>query len=179
MTIDCGLLSDKMPGVAHGEASWTTEESAHLTACFACASEWRLIQRAVHLGDGAAAGLDTAGLSASIMAQVARRGRQDRFTRNAWYTGLAAAAAIALVVFTGRGGHRGQVGPVVDSGVAPAVDMSFHLPLSELESLDPDQLQSVLDGLDTPIGEVEPGPAPTFGELDDTQLERVLRSLEG
>jgi hypothetical protein len=179
MTVDCEMLSEKMPAVAQGEASWTPAESAHLSACFACAGEWRLIQRAAHLGEGAAAGLDTAGLSASIMARVATRGRRDRFTRNAWYTGLAAAAAIALVVFTGRSGNRGEIGSVVDSGATPTVDLTFHLPLSELEALDSDQLQSVLDGLDSPVGEADPGLAPSFGDLDDTQLERVLRSLEG
>lgn len=178
MTIDCEMLSEKMPAVAHGEASWTAEESAHLSTCFACAAEWRLIQRAAHLGDAAAAGLDTSALSASIMAQVSRRGRRDRFTRNAWFTGLAAAAAIALVVYTGRGPRQVPVGPV-DSAVSAQTDMSFHLPLSELEALDSDQLQSVLDGLDAPVGEVSPDPAPSIGDLDDNQLERVLRSLEG
>lgn len=179
MMIDCEMLSEKMPAVAHGDASWSAEELAHILSCPACAAEWRLVQRAAHLGDGVSAGLETAGLTKSIMTQVASRSRRDRFTRNAWYSGLAAAAAIALVVFTGRPSSRGAVATVTDSGVTVPVDVSFHLPLSELEALDSDQLQSVLDGLDTPVGEVEPGPAPSFGDLDDTQLERVLRSLEG
>ena len=53
------------------------------------------------------------------------------------------------------------------------------LPLAELDSLDVGQLQAVLDGLDSPVGEATPGEAPSFGDLDDSQLERVLRSLEG
>lgn len=178
MTIDCEMLSEKMPAVAHGDAWWTPEESAHLAACAGCAAEWRLIQGAVRLGDRTVAGLDPAELSASIMSQVATRSRRDRFTRNAWYTGLAAAAAIALVVFTGRGRNH-EVATGVDSAVTSGVDLTFHLPLSELEALDSDQLQAVLDDLDSPVGEVEPGPPPSFGDLDDTQLERVLRSLEG
>ncbi len=177
MTIDCEMLSEKMPEVAHGTAGWTPEESAHLSTCFSCAAEWRLIQRAAHLGDGAAAGLDAGALSSSILAQVSKRGRRDRFTRNAWYTGLAAAAAVALVVYSGRGPKPGSIGP--DSASSGVVDVSFHLPLSELETLNAEQLQAVLDGLDAPVGEVNPDPAPSFGDLDDTQLERVLRSLEG
>ena len=179
MTIDCESLSEKMPGVAHGELSWTAEEEAHLSACFECAAEWRLIQRAARLGESAARSIDPATLSAGVLSQVAARGRRDRWTRGAWVTVLAAAAAIAVVVFAGRGGRPGQLATGADSGAAAGVDLSYNLPLSELEALDSDQLQSVLDGLDVPVGEVEPGPAPSFGDLDDNQLERVLRSLEG
>ena len=45
--------------------------------------------------------------------------------------------------------------------------------------LDGDQLQAVLEALDPPLGATGGGPSPSFGELDDSQLERVLRSLEG
>jgi hypothetical protein len=179
MTVECELLSEKMPAVAHGDQSWTREEAAHLTSCFECAAEWRLIQRAARLGESAALTIDPASLSAAVGSQVARRARRDRWARGAWMTGLAAAAAIAVMVFTGRGGQAGSLAVGSDSGAAVGVDLSFHLPLSELESLDSDQLQTVLDGLDGPVSEVEPGPAPSFGDLDDNQLERVLRSLEG
>lgn len=179
MTIDCESLREKMPGVAQGELAWTPEEAAHLSACAECAAEWRLIQRAARLGEGAARSIDPASLSAAVLSRVAARGRRDRWTRGAWVTVLAAAAAIALVVVTGRGGRPGQLATGGDSGVAAGVDLSYSLPLSELEALDSEQLQSVLDGLDVPVGEVEPGLAPSFGDLDDNQLERVLRSLEG
>lgn len=178
MTIDCEVLREKMPGAAHGELAWTPEEETHLSACFECAAEWRLIQHAARLGEGAARSIDPARLSAAVLTQVAARRRRDRWTRGAWIA-LAAAAAIAVVVFTGRGGGPGQLATGADSGVAAGVDLSYSLPLSELEALDSDQLQSVLDGLDAPVGEVEPGLAPSFGDLDDNQLERVLRSLEG
>jgi hypothetical protein len=175
----CDILSDKMPRVVRGEAAWTTEEAAHLAACSACAAEWRLLRQASMLGDRAAAGIDPARLAAGVLAGVAARRRQDRWTRGAWVTTLAAAAAIALVVWTGKNHGGPGVGAGRDSSPTVTADAGFHLPLAELESLDSEQLQTVLDGLDAPVGEVTPGPAPSFGDLDNHQLERVLRSLEG
>lgn len=174
----CDILSDKMPRVINGEVGWTADEAAHLAACPECAAEWRLAVQARSLGDRAAAAIDPARLAAGVLVGVAARRRRDR-TRGAWVTTLAAAAAIALVVWTGRnhGGSGAAVGP--DTNLTVTADAGFRLPLAELESLDSEQLQTVLDGLDAPVGEVTPGPAPSFGDLDDHQLERVLRSLEG
>ena len=180
MTMDlCDILSDKMPRVANGELEWTAKEAAHLAGCRECAAEWRLTEQARRLGDRVTAAIDPVQLSAGVLAGVVARRRRDRWSRGAWFTTLAAAAAIAIVVWTGRnqGGPSVAVGPDSNPTVTPAA--GFHLPLAELESLDSDQLQAVLDGLDAPVGEVAPGPAPSFGDLDDHQLERVLRSLEG
>jgi anti-sigma factor RsiW len=175
----CNSVSDKLPRVASGELEWTTEEAAHLAACPECAAEWRLTRRARVLGDQVAAAIDPASLSARVLAGVAARRRRDRWTRGAWVTTLVAAAAIAIVVWTGGRHREGSVAVGPDSNPVVTADAGFHLPLAELESLDSDQLESVLDGLDAPVGEVAPGPAPSFGDLDDHQLERVLRSLEG
>lgn len=179
MTIDCDSLSDKMPLVAHGELAWTAEEAAHLAGCPGCTAEWRLVERAGHVGDRAAAAIDPARLTTRVLSEVAARGRRERWTRGAWLTGLAAAASIALVVWTGRNSGEGRVAVGPDSSAATLVDAGLPLRLAELESLDTEQLQAVLDGLDAPVGEVTTDPAPSFGDLDDQQLERVLRSLEG
>jgi len=175
----CDILSDKLPRVASGELQWTAEEAAHLAACPECAAEWSLGGQARKLGERAVQAIEPAQLSARVLAGVVARRRQDRWTRGAWFTTLAAAAAITIVVWTGRnrGGSHLAIGP--DSSPAVSAEPGFHLPLAELESLDSDQLQAVLDGLDAPVGQVAPGPAPSFGDLDDHQLERVLRSLEG
>ena len=179
MTRDiCGTLTDKMPSVLHGTEGWTGEERAHLDGCADCAGEWKLLQAAARLGHEAASGLDTARLGNAVLDEVKRRGRRDRWRRSGGMLGLAAAAVIALVVLT-RGPSPRPVLAGVDSAVMPAAQMGANLPLAELESLDSTQLESVLEGLDAPVGEVAPGPSPSFGDLDDSQLERVLRSLEG
>ncbi len=84
---------------------------------------------------------------------------------------LAAAATVAIVVWTTR--------PNDGSMVAATAPAEFHLPLAELENLDSLQLQSVLDGLDAPIGAGANSDAPPLGDLENSELERVLRSLEG
>jgi len=177
--VGCEQMAERMPEVAHGGGSWSELEMAHLTTCPECQAEWQLLQRAGRLGESAAARIDPDRVSSAVLAEVRRRRVRDRWRRGAWVTGLAAAAAVLLVVWMGTGKESGPMANRVDSGATAPVELGFQLPLSELEALDSTQLQAVLDGLDAPVGEVSPGPAPSFGELDDTQLERVLRSLEG
>jgi anti-sigma factor RsiW len=174
----CDALKERIPLVAGEEGAWTPEEAAHLGECLECSAEWRLVQCARTLGARSAGGLDHGRLTARVLAEVAVRRRRERWTRRAWLTGLAAAAAVIIVVWTGRQ-RTASIAAGPDSLPAVAMNTEFYLPLAELEPLDSEQLQAVLDGLDAPVGEVAPGPAPSFGELDDTQLERVLRSLEG
>lgn len=177
-TEQCDHLSEKMPLVASGAALWTPEEAAHLAGCEQCAAEWRLIQGARAIGERAAAGLDHDRLATRVLSEVTARRRRARWARGGALTLLAAAAAVILMVWTG-GEPKGGVAVAPDSSRALALDAGFHLPLAELEPLDSEQLQVVLDGLDVPVEEVDPGPPPSFTELDDSQLERVLRSLEG
>ena len=89
--------------------------------------------------------------------------------------GLAAAAALAIMVSTAD-----RRGPGGDAGSMVAVETDgFHLRLAELESLDEAELEAILDGLEVPLSEGAGGTPPALGDLNDTQLERVLRSLEG
>lgn len=167
----CGAVQDKLPLVVHGTATWTPAEAAHLARCAACDAERALVERAARLGGEAAARIDSAALAAGVLREVNRRRRSDRWIRRAGLVGLAAAAA--LVVMVGVPGR----------GVAPTTGLTevatLTLPLAELDSLDAYQLEAVLEGFDAPVGEMTPGPAPSFDDLNDAQLERVLRSLEG
>jgi hypothetical protein len=168
--ISCEAMSERMPDVATGRASWSADEATHLQACPDCSSEWRIVQAAARLGDAAVAEVHPDRLSGLLRARLKGARRADRWRRTGWVVGLAAAAAVTLVVWTGRG-HEPQ-----GMTQAPA---SLLIPVAELDSLSTSQLEAVLDGFDAPLDE-EPSPAtPMLNDLDDQQLERVLRSLEG
>lgn len=171
MTDRCEELRDQMPDVANGGRQWNAEEAAHVAGCADCAREWQLVQVAMRLGDGAAGRVNTTRLSAAVLAGVARERRVAGWKRAGWLTGLAAAAAVVLIVW------RGPAPPTVhpDEGAVS----EYLLPLAELESLDENQLQAVLEALDAPLQDGSSSGGPNLGDLDDTQLERVLRSLEG
>ncbi len=171
MTDQCEDLRDRMPDVASGRRQWEAGEVAHLAACAECAREWTLVQVARRLGGAAAGRVNTTRLSAAVLAGVSREQRVARWKRAGWLTGLAAAAAVVLLVW------RGSASQTVHPGDG-AVD-EYLLPLAELESLDEGQLQAVLEALDAPLQEGSSSGGPNLGDLDDTQLERVLRSLEG
>jgi hypothetical protein len=167
---DCEKVTDRMALVAHGGAEWSAEESGHLADCADCGAEWRLVQAALRLGDAAARRIDPAQVGRSVLVRLAARRRRQRAS---WVGLLAAAAALTAVVWTA------QPRRPPDLATATSSATEFHLPLAELEDLDVPQLQSVLDGLDAPIGAGTGSDAPALGDLRDSELERVLRSLEG
>jgi hypothetical protein len=167
----CEAVSDKMALVAHGQAEWTGEEAAHRAGCPACEREWQLVQAARRLGAGAAERVDPVRVSAAVLAELGRARR-----RRLWgggLAGLAAAAALAVVFVSGRAPASGTA-PGSGTGIA-----ALYLPLAELEPLSETQLEAVLDGLEAPLAEGGAVAPPSLGDLDDVQLERVLRSLEG
>ena len=171
----CELLSDRMVPVAHGTADWTATEAEHLASCADCREEWRLIQGARRLGAEAARRTDTARVSRQVLATLAGERRRRRWVRAGGMVGLAAAAALAIMVSTGN-----QQGPGDDAGSMAVVETEgLQLRLAELESLNEAELEAILDGLEVPLSEGAGGAPPALGDLDDTQLERVLRSLEG
>lgn len=171
----CELLSDRMVLVSHGTADWTAAEAAHLATCPDCREEWRLIQGARRLGSEAGRRTDAARVSRQVLATLAGERRRRRWFRAGGLVGLAAAAALAIMVST-----TDRRGPVGDAGSMAVVEADgLQLRLAELESLDEAELEAILDGLDVPLAEGAGGAPPALGDLDDTQLERVLRSLEG
>ena len=169
----CEQVTERMVAVAHGAGAFTAEAQAHLTGCPDCALEWRLVQAAGRLGDGSARRVDPARVSGAVLREL-RAGRQlTRWIRGGALTGMAAAAALVLMVRTS--------GPAPDpGGERPGIATAgLYVPLAELESLDEGQLEAVLDGLEAPLTEGGAVAPPALGDLDDAQLERVLRSLEG
>ena len=163
----CEEMLDRMPAVALGAAQWTEEEAQHLAGCASCQAEFSLVQGAKTLGSQAAA-LDVERLGVAVLARLRPERRTSRWRRAGWVTGLAAAAAVVLVVW-GRGPHK-TGGPVHEA---------FRIPVAELDSLDNRELESVLEDLDAPLGDGSLNGSSGLGDLDDGQLERVLRSLEG
>lgn len=170
---DCESVQDRIPLVASGLAEWDAEESAHLATCASCAAEWRIVATARRLSDAAALRVDPARVSRAVLQGLGAERRAARWRRGGWFAGLAAAAVLIVMV---RAGTR-QTTTGTDT-IQPA-STALHVPLAELEALSAEELQSVLDGLDEPLGSGAAPDAPHLGDLDDHQLERVLRSLEG
>ena len=163
------LLLDRMPAVARGTDRWTAEDRAHLAGCAECGGTWRLITGAGGLGAEVERSFDAvaAGRAISARLRAARaRGRAWRWTG----LGLAAAAAVALYV------AGPPTAPSVPSGPMSAAVPRF---LPELDSLSTDELTAVAEGLDLPASQLELIEGQPLFDLDTTQLERVLRSLEG
>jgi hypothetical protein len=171
----CERLSDRMPAVARG-GQWTAAEAAHLAACDDCSAEWALIRSAQALGTDIAADL-AAGLSAhEVTARVLGRVRAERAAvQDRWrgfaMAGLAAAAAVALTIWTWNPERAGRRAPL---DVA-SVDLS----LPELDSLRAPELETLLRTMDRasdgPIDLVPVLP----NDLDGGELEGVLEALEG
>jgi hypothetical protein len=173
---ECESMQERMPLVAHGQSEWTGAELGHLAACPDCSAEWRLVQTAARLGGPAARRLDPGRISVAVLGQLAAARRGARWRRGGWLAGLAAAAVLVLMVWGGSH-RRGATTGTPESPAANA--QALHVPLAELENLDASELEAVLEGLDAPLGSQAAPDAPHLGDLNDDQLERVLRSLEG
>jgi hypothetical protein len=164
MTV-CEQLSDRMPAIAAGE-QWTAAEAAHLAGCADCAAEWAVVAATHQLG------ADLPGLNAHHVAErVLGRLRAERAAvrarrRGLTFAGLAAAAAIAVAVWTGR-----PAGPA--GGRTGAADLS----LVELDSLRAPELEALLHSMDRTDDGDPLHAVPSV--LDDGELDRVLEALEG
>jgi hypothetical protein len=53
------------------------------------------------------------------------------------------------------------------------------VPLPELELLEPAELDSLLQRMETPVAGSSTLDAPSLGDLEDTELEQVLATWEG
>lgn len=159
-------LSDRMPEVARGSATWTAAEAEHLAGCADCQAEWRLVAGALRLGDEVERSFD-AGSVANVVA--ARLKSEPVAARRRFRPLLLLATAAALAILFARPATPPVAGP-------DATEIRF---LPELDSLSVEELALVADGFDAPLTEtrlIDGQPAP---DLDTTQLQRVLRSLEG
>jgi hypothetical protein len=170
----CEQLSDRMPAVASGASAWSHEEAAHLERCDWCRGEWDVVRAAAALGRDLPVALDPLHVTQRVVGRL-RADRAHARHRRVWIAGLAAAAVIVLAVATGSHAPRSAIRPPVDVG-------ALRIPLPELDSLRPDELQAVLDSMDQPdAGAAGVTGADTDGMsgMDANQLESVLRSLEG
>jgi hypothetical protein len=169
--IHCELVQDRMPDVASGRERWSAGEAHHIAGCADCTAVQRLITGTRRLGRE----FEVAGylppefieeMGARIRAEERRRSR--RALRPA-LVALAAAAAVTLAVLAWPG--------LPGNGAAVAVaEPTF---LTELDSLDTAELAILADELAPPLSDLGPSEGGDLLELDSTQLERVLRSLEG
>ena len=175
--VACGTLQERMPEVAAGTAEWTPAEMAHLAGCDECAREWRIVSAARRLGGAAAGRIDPAAMATRVVAELGSPPRR-RWGRSLWVSGLAAAAVVVLVLRVGFPGTTPALVP--DSTALAAGDpVGTTIPMAELDALDADQLEAVLEQLDGAAATAPTGDMPAMGDLDDHQLERILRSLEG
>jgi hypothetical protein len=166
----CQRLSDRMALVLAGQPAWTEDERRHLDGCPDCAAEWNLLARAAAIGRAEPA-LDPEAISAKVVHRLATEPVVARRSTVAWWLagGAIAAAAVLVVMLRTR-----DPGPGLN-----LQESAFEIPLVELDSLDPDQLRVVLQSIEEPLETPTLIEAPSMMELDDQQLERVLRSLEG
>jgi len=164
--IDHATLRDRMPDVATAQAAWSALEQAHLDGCDACRDEWTLVYAAARLGARVEREFDAPRAAAGVVARWRKEPAPARRPlRWAALGGLAAAAAVALVVLLPR--------------ASAPTPVASPLILTELDSLTTDELVLVADGLDLPLTELKlPDEAP-LSDLDTIQLARILRSLEG
>ena len=173
---DCGWLSDRMPAVALGHAQWTQQEAQHLTLCGGCQLEWNLVCAANRLGKAAAERLEPTALAGSVLGRVERdRQLQRRRIRTWTFGGLAAAAALLAAIWTGElPAPRNPDVPEVS-----VVARQLEIPLPELESLHPAELDSVLQTMDEAAARNSNGEDLELSDLNSEELERVLNSWEG
>ena len=171
---DCGWLSDRMPAVALGKGEWTPEEIRHLSECRMCQDEWELVHAASRLGEGIGSVVDPTLTADAVLRRLARERREAGPRRRAWtFAGLAAAATIAVAVWTGGPTTQHALQPPVGSVVANRLS----IPLPELEGLQPAELDTVLQTMDEPAdGSTLDAPGP--GDPQNDELDLVLDSWE-
>jgi hypothetical protein len=189
----CTLLSDRILDVVAGRARWTAEEEHHLAVCPDCRAELDLVNAAAHLADGYRPPAASVTAAAGLERLRTDRSRHDG-RRVAWVTAVVAAAAVvALVVWTGAG--RGSpVRPVSPPGIAvvaapasrpaPAAsaapaDSADGFPLPELDSLSTEALDSMLRVLDEPLARAAAWELPDIGDAGDQLLEHAITGREG
>jgi predicted anti-sigma-YlaC factor YlaD len=163
----CERLSDRMPEVAQGRARWTVEESVHLAACAECRAEWDLVAATIRLGSKA----PQVGPPDAIATVVLRRVTEDRRSRGRrrlWGLGVAAAAALGGVIWTGDR---------PEPGASPVATIENTTP--DTEPLENGELDSMFEALDASQLGASALEVPSLDDLDTNELEQVLRTLEG
>ncbi len=165
MTDYCTRLSDRMPAVARGAGRWAPDDEAHLASCAACAAEWDVVRAGARLGRAVERSLDPGAIAAGVQAGLRDAPRRGARVPLRWVVPLAAAAALFLAVWAGRGGTGGD---------APAAEVYL---LPELEALSSTELESVLE-LIAPAG-ADGADLRGFEDLTEEELRALLQELGG
>lgn len=169
ISIECHALRERLPELAARGAEPSAAEAAHLAACEECREEWRLVRAVGALGLSGAGRVDPDRVAARVLERLsaAKAGRGGR-ARRWWGLGVvAAAAAIALLVWSGGG-------PTEPATQAPVVEV-----LPELDRLETAELTTILETFAGPVGDVPTIEVPGLDELNADELERVLDTWEG
>jgi hypothetical protein len=174
---DCAWLSDRIPAVVLGDAEWTPQEIQHLQECRACQQEWEVVRAASRLGPRPEADIDTEALATSVLQRLRHERPAPHIRRSTWAMGgLAAAAAIIMAIWAGSG--RDPAATSRHNGSLAAAQLE--IPLPELESLEPAELDTVLQAMDEPNNLRDAGDGELeLSDLDSDELERVLDTWEG
>ena len=165
------ILLERMPEVAAGASRWSAEESAHLAACPECREAWALVTSAAKMGAGVERTFDASGTAQVVTLRLRATASRGRSVRRVAVGLLAAAAAVALYV---AGSDQARPGPAPSP--APVATARF---LPELDSLSTDELATVAAEVEAPASSLDLTEGQSLDGLDSTQLERVLRSMEG
>jgi len=170
---DCTWLSDRMPTVALGQGDWTADEVQHLSGCPSCRREWELVRATSRLGDRPAAEVDIPSLAQAVLHRLGRSTGPQRKWKVWRFAALAAAAALVGVLWTGRSEQ-----PLPGSASAPIV-AGLQIPLPELDELRPEELDSVLRGMDQPAPDVDTLETTDPGVMESPEPETVYDYWEG
>ena len=169
---ECTWLSDRLSALPADLAEWSPEHQRHLAGCESCRLEWELVLAARRLGERRLPGFDAASAAGALRRRLHQarvdRGRQIR----AWiFAGMAAAAALAAVLWTGDGPDPLQRPEPVATG--------FRIPLPELDGLQPAELDSVLRTMDQAPANGASLENAAPGDTGAGDLDVVLESWEG
>ncbi|MDZ4673247.1 MAG: hypothetical protein SGI84_02270 [Gemmatimonadota bacterium] len=168
----CERLSDLMPEVARGRATWTRTDTAHLAACDTCQDEWDLVRGAASHGTaiGMQVNIDriTGRVLQRLQQEPAAPVRQFPVRRLAWP--IAIAAGLSLMIW---GGPPRNPAPNPMPTTTVAV-------LHELDDLTPAELEAMLELVpETPVANYRTLETPeSLSDLSAEELELLLSSME-
>jgi hypothetical protein len=162
-----------MPSVALRQAQWTTDEARHLMECRSCNQEWELVQAGIRLADTGPVVRGSDALTQMLLQRLAQKDTAN--VRRGWTAAsLATAAALAAAVWLGSRGS-----PRVEPQEPGAVVAGLQMPLPELESLQPAELESVLQAMDDSVTADDTSDETELLDLDTDELQQVLDTWEG
>lgn len=164
----CHEVSEKMPAVVRGAASWSAAEAEHVRTCAGCRAEWAVV------GAGAAVAQGVSPDADAMAARVLGRLRAEPIVRPRrplrWVVAVAVAAAAVALVVVPFGTRRVPAAPV-----APA---PFSVDVPGLDGLGDAELERVLETVETPWTETSTADSPSLDDLNDQELARVAREWE-